>query len=93
MYVNDIAKKYLKLYLLLTKEEKITIFSADKLTKEEENSVKNALMANPENEGKTFVIDFEINPNLMGGLQMYTENRFMDLSLSSRINLGMKLIN
>ena len=55
MYVNDIAKKYLRLYLLLTKEEKITIFSADKLTKEEENSVKNALMANPENEGKTFV--------------------------------------
>ena len=86
MYVNDIAKKYLRLYLLLTKEEKITIFSADKLTKEEENSVKNALMANPENEGKTFVIDFEINPNLMGGLQMYTENRFMDLSLSSRID-------
>jgi len=28
MYINDIAKKYQKLYLLLTKEEKITIFSA-----------------------------------------------------------------
>ena len=29
MYINDIAKKYVKLYLLLTKEEKITIFSAE----------------------------------------------------------------
>jgi hypothetical protein len=28
MYINEIAKKYQKLYLLLTKEEKITIFSA-----------------------------------------------------------------
>lgn len=93
MYINDIAKKYIKLYLLLTKEEKITIFSAtvlslfysQVLSSQEKESVTQALKSNPENEGKTFIIDYELNPALLGGLQMYTENRFMDLSLSSRI--------
>ena len=86
MYINDIAKKYIKLYLLLTKEEKITIISAQHLNIEEQNDVKSALLSNKENEGKTFIIDYEVNPNLIVGLQMYTENKFMDLSLSSRID-------
>jgi len=86
MYVNEIAKKYLKTYLLLTKEEKITIISAQDLTVDEKSQVKKALEENPENEGKTFIIDYTINPVIRGGLQMYTESKFMDLSLSSRID-------
>lgn len=86
MYINEIAKKYIKLYLLLTKEEKITIISAFALSSDQQDQVKNALLANKENEGKTFIIDYQINPNLIGGLQMYTENKFMDMSLSSRID-------
>ena len=86
MYINDIAKKYIKLYLLLTKEEKITIISAFELSTAQQDQVKNALLANKENEGKTFIIDYQINPNLIGGLQMYTENKFMDMSLSSRMD-------
>ena len=34
--------------------------------------------SNPENEGKIFIIDFTVNPSIIGGLQMYTENKFMD---------------
>jgi F-type H+-transporting ATPase subunit O len=86
MYINEIAKKYIRSYLLLTKEEKITIISAQELTQDEQNQVRQSLMANPENEGKTFVIDFSVNPSIVGGLQMYTEDKFMDLSLSSRID-------
>jgi ATP synthase F1 delta subunit len=86
MYVNEIAKKYLKTYLLLTKEEKITIISAQELTASEKAEVKKALEENPDNEGKTFIIDFTVNPAIKGGLQMYTESKFMDLSLSSRID-------
>jgi F-type H+-transporting ATPase subunit O len=86
MYVNEIAKKYIKTYLLLTKEEKITIISAQELTNEEKSQVKNALESNPENEGKTFIIDYTTNPTIKGGLQMYTESKFMDLSLASRID-------
>jgi F-type H+-transporting ATPase subunit O len=86
MYINEIAKKYIRTYLMLTKEEKITIISAQELTDSEKQDVKNALMSNPENEGKTFIIDYSINPSIIGGLQMYTENKFMDLSLSSRLD-------
>jgi F-type H+-transporting ATPase subunit O len=86
MYVNEIAKKYVRTYLLLTNEEKITIFSAKELTDKEKGEVKAALEANPENKGKIFIIDYQLNPSIMGGLQMYTENKFMDLSLSSRVD-------
>jgi F-type H+-transporting ATPase subunit O len=86
MYVNEMAKKYIKTYLLLTKEEKITIISAQELTNDEKSQVKKALEENPENEGKTFIIDYTVNPTIKGGLQMYTESKFMDLSLSSRID-------
>ena len=93
MFINEFSKKYIKLYLLLTKEEKITILSAYPLSKDQKNDVQNALLANKENEGKTFIIDYEVNPNLIGGLQMYTENKFMDLSLSSRIDRIKEEIN
>jgi ATP synthase F1 delta subunit len=86
MYINDIAKKYCRSYLLLTKEEKISIISAVELNDSEKAQVKTALESNPENEGKTFIIDYSVNSTIIGGLQMYTENKFMDLSLSSRLD-------
>lgn len=86
MYINDIAKKYCRSYLLLTKEEKISIISAQELSQQEKADVKAALEANPDNEGKIFIIDYSVNQNVIGGLQMYTENKFMDLSLLSRLD-------
>jgi len=86
MYINEIAKKYTRTYLLLTKEEKITIISAQELNQSEKDEVKKAISSNPENEGKTFIIDYSVNSSIIGGLQMYTENKFMDLSLSSRLD-------
>jgi len=86
MYVNEIAKKYCRSYLLLTKEEKISIISSQELTSQEKADVKKALESNPDNEGKIFIIDYTVNPSIIGGLQMYTENKFMDLSLSSRLD-------
>jgi len=61
-------------------------FSLPLIYQLKKNAVTQALKANPDNEGKTFIIDYEVNPALQGGLQMYTENKFMDLSLSSRID-------
>lgn len=85
MYINDVGKKYIKLYQMLSKEEKITIISAYELNNEEKDRVKEALHANPENEGKSFILDYKVNPAILGGLQMYSENKFMDLSLNSRV--------
>jgi F0F1-type ATP synthase delta subunit len=45
-----------------------------------------ALKANPQNEGKEFQLEFTIDPSIKGGLQMYTETEFMDMSLASRLD-------
>jgi len=86
MYIDQVARKYIRAYQMLSKEEKITIISAYELDSQQKNRVKDSLMANPENEGKTFIIDYSVNPSIIGGLQLYSENKFMDLSLNSRVD-------
>lgn len=68
----------------LNREEKITIISAHELNDNQKDQVLDALKANPQNEGKQFVIQYTIEPSIEGGLQMYTESEFMDMSLASR---------
>jgi F0F1-type ATP synthase delta subunit len=48
--------------------------------------VLGALKKNPQNQGKEFVIEFKVDEAIKGGLQMYTESEFMDMSLSSRLD-------
>ena len=45
-----------------------------------------ALKSNPQNQGKEFVIEFKVDETILGGLQMYTESEFMDMSLASRVD-------
>lgn len=85
-FIGSIAERYAKLYALLNKEEKITIISAQTLTSGEQDDVLAALKANPTNEGKEFKLEFTIDPSIKGGLQMYTETEFMDMSLQSRLD-------
>ena len=84
--IAEIAKKYKKLYQLFNKEEKITIISAEELTADQQDQVLAAVKANPENAGKEFTIEYTVDPAIQGGLQMYTESEFMDMSLQSRLN-------
>ena len=74
------------MYQQFNKEEKITIISAHELADSERNQVLQALQANPQNAGKEFVIEFNVDESIMGGLQMYTESEFMDMSISSRVD-------
>lgn len=74
------------MYELLTREEKVTITSSQELSSEEKAQVKKAIEENPENAGKSFIIDYQVNPSILGGLQLSTENKFMDLSLQSRVD-------
>lgn len=85
-FIGAIAERYQKLYQLLNKEEKITIISAQALSKSESDEVLSALKANPNNAGKEFKLEFQIDPTIKGGLQMYTETEFMDMSLASRLD-------
>lgn len=86
VYIKEIAQKFGKLYQVLNKEEKITIISAEKLNDSQQKEVLEALKANPLNEGKEFIIEYEVDASIRGGLQMYTESEFMDMSLASRLD-------
>ena len=63
----------------------MTIISASELSADQRDRVIAALQANPQNSGKQFTIEYEVDETIMGGLQMYTESEFMDMSLASRI--------
>ena len=85
-FISGIAERYVKLYQVMNKEEKITIISAEELSSGEQAEVLSALNANPNNAGKQFQLEFTIDPTIKGGLQMYTETEFMDMSLASRLD-------
>ena len=86
IYVAEIAEKYEKLYQEFNKEEKITIISAEELDAGKKQQVLDALKSNPENSGKEFTIEYQIDSSILGGLQMYTQSEFMDMSLQSRVD-------
>jgi F-type H+-transporting ATPase subunit O len=83
--LKDIAVKYQKLYQQFNKEEKITIISAEQLSGDQQSQVLAALKANPQNAGKEFTIEYQVDASIQGGLQMYTESEFMDMSIASRM--------
>jgi ATP synthase F1 delta subunit len=83
--IEEVAKKYKKLYQQFNKEEKITIISAEELTAVQQSQVVAALKENPQNAGKDFTIEYQVDKSIQGGLQMYTESEFMDMSISSRM--------
>jgi ATP synthase F1 delta subunit len=86
IYIKGIAERYVNLYKQFNKEEKITIISAVVLNTSEEAEVLAALKSNPVNEGKQFQLEFKVDESIRGGLQMYTETEFMDMSLASRLD-------
>jgi len=84
-FIKKVADKYMKLYQQFNKEQKITIISATELGQSEKDEVLSALSENPQNQGVQFSLDFRVDPTIIGGLQMYTESEFMDMSVSSRL--------
>ena len=86
IFIAEIAEKFEKLYQEFNKEEKITIISAEELNQSQKSQVLEALRANPDNSGKEFTIEYQVDGSILGGLQMYTESEFMDMSLSSRVD-------
>lgn len=64
----------------------MTIISATQLSSDQQSQILDALKANPQNDGKEFTVDYEVDDTILGGLQMYTESEFMDMSLASRVS-------
>lgn len=65
----------------MNREEKITIISAQDLTASERQEVLTALQDSQP--GKNFNLEYKIDESIVGGLQMYTETKFLDMSLKS----------
>lgn len=80
----EIADKYFKLYNVLNKEEKIIIISAYDLNESEKEEVLQALKSTQL--AASFNLEFKVDTTILGGLQMYTETKFLDLSLKSRLD-------
>jgi len=78
-----ILDKYIEYYRILNKEENITIISAFELNEADRQRVTEALKSSQK--GVTFTLKYKIDPAILGGLQMYSGNRFMDCSLASRV--------
>jgi len=69
---------------MLNKEESVRVVSATELNEDQKSKILDALSV--QYEGVTFTMKYDVNPAIMGGLQMYTGNRFLDCSLVSRVN-------
>ncbi|EAS04935.2 ATP synthase F1, delta subunit (macronuclear) [Tetrahymena thermophila SB210] len=79
-----IAEKYMDYYRILNKQESITIISAQELTAAEKQKVEQGLKKG--NANVQFTVVYQVDPAILGGLQMYSGNNFLDCSLLSRVN-------
>jgi F0F1-type ATP synthase delta subunit len=63
---------------------KVTIISAEVLQKKQLASIQAGIL-NLVGAGKTVDITTEVNESILGGLQVMVGDRFLDLSVSSRV--------
>ena len=68
---------------ILNKEEDIRIISAKELSPEEQEEVVGAYKRNKPD--VRFKVTYEVDPTIMGGLQIFAGTDFLDCSLRSRI--------
>ena len=67
----------------MNKEEDIRVICAKKLSKEEKGRVMESLKKNKP--GVRFKVTYEVDPSILGGLQIFAGSEFLDCSLRSRI--------
>mmetsp|Transcript_16404 Transcript_16404/g.19923 ORF Transcript_16404/g.19923 Transcript_16404/m.19923 type:complete len:211 (+) Transcript_16404:153-785(+) len=63
-----------------------TVVSAQPLTKRQLKEVEEAVTANHLESGKKLQLNAEVDPSILGGLQLQIADKFLDLSIQSRIN-------
>eukprot|EP00357_Protocruzia_adherens_P019249 CAMPEP_0115015366 /NCGR_PEP_ID=MMETSP0216-20121206/26727_1 /TAXON_ID=223996 /ORGANISM="Protocruzia adherens, Strain Boccale" /LENGTH=228 /DNA_ID=CAMNT_0002385475 /DNA_START=52 /DNA_END=738 /DNA_ORIENTATION=- len=84
-YIGKISNKYLEFYRILSKEEKITVISAENLSDSQKTSLMEALKGSELTSSTTFDVTYQVNADILGGLQIYTENEYIDMSAKSRV--------
>lgn len=82
--IAGIVADYTKLMKANRGEVEATIISADPLNKTQTSAVSEA-MKSQFPAGAKVVLKTEVNPSIMGGLQIQIGDKFLDLSVGSRI--------
>jgi F-type H+-transporting ATPase subunit O len=80
----DMIRRYDNLVSLLSVEESIKVISASELTGEQKKGVEGAL--NDRLSGGKYSVQYEVDPSIVGGLQIYFGDSFLDCSLATRLN-------
>ena len=80
-----ISNRFVEYFKLLNKEEGVTVISARELTADQRKRVQQTLEESYK--GTTFTVKYQVDSSILGGLQVYFGNSFMDASLLSRVNL------
>ena len=81
-YLSEVSKTYELHVRSLEKKEVVRVVSAEKLGEEEKKQVEAALVEM--DKSKKYELTFDVEPSIMGGLQLYFPTAFMELSLKSR---------
>ena len=82
---SKIVDTYVQLMKAKRGEVEATIISADPLTKAQLDTVASAMKSQVE-KGKKVVLSTEVDPSILGGLQVQIGDQFLDLSVGSKID-------
>lgn len=90
--VGKINEKYAELMRASRGEVLSVVTSADELTKAQLKSLEGSFKASFLKPGETLIMDTKVNPEILGGLQVQIGDKFMDLSLASKVNRMHKML-
>lgn len=83
--VSKIADTFSQLMKAKRGEVEATIISAEELTKAQLDTVASA-MKNQVGKGKKVILSAQVDPSILGGLQVQIGDQFLDLSVGSKID-------
>lgn len=83
-YVPEVTKTFEVHVKSLDKRETVRVVSAEGLNDEEKGQVQSALQ--DMDKTKKYELTFDVDPSILGGLQLYFPAAFMELSLKSRLD-------
>lgn len=84
--LQKIIKTFEELMKAQRGEVEATVITAESLTKKQLKQVTQAVTTNYLEAGKNLVLKEKIDPSIIGGLQVQIGDKFLDLSIQSKIN-------
>ena len=79
----NMIRRYDDLIKQLSKEESIKVISASALNESDRTRVEDALVERIGS--RNFQVEYEVDEDIVGGLQVYFGNSFLDCSLATRL--------